>query len=158
MTLMPVEFYYPALAFVLWGLVLSLIPKADIKKLFWLSLVWGYLGTKIFIIFFSVLLNLFQWKHTMPFVFLGTPHWLALGWIFAMMLFLYFLPKTSQWYVLALYIFTFSLASAALDTIFHQAGLLEYIHWSPWCRFLIAGIWFFGSYRHHDYLVERGKL
>lgn len=155
---MPVEIYYPALAFVLWGLVLSLIPKAEIKRLFWLSLIWGYLGSKGFIIVFSGLLNLFQWKHAMPFVFLGAPHWLVLGWIFAIMLFLYFLPKTREWYVFALYVLAFSLSSAALDKIYNQAGLLEYIHWSPWYRFLIAMTWFYGAARHHDYLVAKGKL
>lgn len=154
----PIEFYYPALPFLLWGLVLSFIPKAEIRRLFWLSFLWGYLGSKTFAVILTTLFHLVRWKHAMPFQFLGVPHWLVLGWAFALMLYFYFLPKTKEWYAFPTYLFAFALASAALDRIFNQAGLLEYIHWNPFYRFILALAWFYGAARHYNYLVDRGRL
>lgn len=150
--------YYPALAFLLWALVLSFIPKEQIHRLFWLSFLWGYLGSKAFAVIIGNLLHLYRWKHAMPFEFLGAPHWLVLGWAFSLMLYFYFLPKTKEWYAFPAYLFAFSLASAALDRIFNQAGLLEYIHWNPFYRFLLAFAWFYGAAKHYRYLVEKGRL
>lgn len=154
----PIEYYYPALAFLLLILVVLFIPKAEFKKLFWLSFLWGYLGSKVFVFILSELFKLFIWKKAMPFVFLGVPHWLVLGWALSMMLYLYFLPKSKEWYAFPAYLFCFSLASAALDQIFHNTGLLEYIHWNPFCRFLVALPWFYGASRHYRYLVSKGRL
>lgn len=154
----PIELYYPALTFLLWFLVLSLVPKEQVRKLFWLSLLWGYLGSKAFAFLVGDIFHLFAWKHAMPFKFLGAPHWLVMGWIFAIMLYLYFMPKTKEWYAFPAYLFAFSLASAALDQIYHNLGLLEYIHWNPFWRFLVALGWFYGVARHYQYLVGQGKL
>lgn len=79
---LPVEYYYPALAFFLVLLVALFVPKEESKKLFWISFLWGYLGSKIFVIVFGGLMRLFKWKQAMPFEFLGAPHWLVLGWGF----------------------------------------------------------------------------
>lgn len=152
----PIEYYYPALAFLLLALVVLFIPKEDFKRLFWISFLWGYLGSKSFAFVVGEVLHLYQWKHAMPFKFLGAPHWLVLGWGLAMMLYLYFLPKSKEWYVFPVYLLIFTMASAALDQIFHNAGLLEYIHWSPLHRFVLALLWFYGAARHYNYLVSRG--
>ncbi len=154
----PVEFYYPSLAFLLWALVLSFIPKTEIRRLFWISFLWGYLGSKIFVIIFSNFFNLFRWNHSIPFEFLGAPHWLVLGWTFALMLYFYFLPKTKERYAFPTYLFAFALSSAALDRIFNHAGLLEYLHWNPFYRFIIALVWLYGAARHYKYLVDMGRL
>ncbi len=154
----PVEYYYPALAFVLLALVVLFVPKEEYKKLFWISFLWGYLGSKIFVLVFGELIQLFKWKQAMPFEFLGAPHWLVLGWGLALILFFYFIPKSEEWYAFPVYLLIFSISSAALDKIFHNAGLLEYIHWNPFYRFVVALIWFYGAARHYDYLVSRGRL
>lgn len=154
----PIEYYYPALALFLLLLVALFIPKEESKKLFWISFLWGYLGSKIFVIVFGGLLRLFKWKQAMPFEFLGAPHWLVLGWGLAMMLYFYFLPKSKEWYAFPVYLIIFSLTSAALDSIFHNAGLLEYIHWNSFCRFIVALVWFYGAARHYVFLVSRGRL
>lgn len=155
---LPIEMYYPALAFLLWALVVSLIPKEQIKRLFWLSFLWGYLGSKAFVFLISEVFRLYAWKRAMPFKFLGAPHWLVLGWAFALMLYFYFMPETKERYAFPAYLFAFSLASAALDQIFHQIGLLEYIHWNPFYRFILAMAWLYGAARHYRYLQAKDAL
>ncbi len=152
----PVEFYYPALAFLLLLLVVLFIPKAEIKQLFWISFLWGYVGSKAFAFIIGQALNLYKWKHAMPFEFLGAPHWLVLGWGLALMLYFYFLPESNDWYVFPTYLLIFAMASTALDKIFHNAGLLEYIHWNPLCRFILSLLWFYGAARHYVYLKAKG--
>jgi hypothetical protein len=36
--------------------------------------------------------------------------------------------------------------------------LLQYIHWNPFSRFIVALAWFYGATSHHNYLKEKGKL
>ena len=153
----PIEYYQPALAFLLLGLVVLFVPKEEVRKLFWLAFLWGYIGSKTFIVI-SGMLNLTKWKHMMPFEFLGAPHWLVFGWGMTMILFFSFMPKSKEWYAFPVYLLIFGLASAALDNIFHNAGLLEYIHWNPFYRFILTLIWFYGAAWHYNYLITKGKL
>ncbi len=154
----PVEYYYPALAFLLLVLVVLFVPREEFRKLFWLAFFWGYIMSKFFAIIIGSILHLYQWKHDMPFEFLGAPHWLVFGWGLALMLYFNFMPKAKEWYAFPIYLLIFSLSSAALDQIFHNAGLLEYIHWNPFYRFMFAIAWFYGAAWHYNYLVSRGRL
>ncbi len=154
----PVEYYYPILALLLLVLVIIFVPKEEFRKLFWLSFLWGYLGSKIFAIVIGELLHLYRWRHAEPFEFLGAPHWLVLGWGLAMMLYFYLLPASKERYAFPIYLLIFTMASTAIDWIFHSAGLLQYFHWNPGYRFLLALAWFYGAARHYRYLEERGRL
>ncbi|HBE77142.1 MAG TPA: hypothetical protein DDW65_05090 [Firmicutes bacterium] len=154
----PIEYYYPALALLLLGLVVLFVPRAEFRKLFWLAFLWGYVGSKIFIVIISDFFHLIKWKHAMPFEFLGAPHWLVFGWGLSMMIYFSCLPKSKVWYAFPTYLFIFALASAALDKIFNNLGLLEYVHWNPFYRFILAAIWFYGAAWHYNYLESKGKL
>ena len=153
----PVEYYQPALAFLLLGLVVIFVPKEEFRKLFWLAFLWGYIGSKIFVVILD-LLNFTKWEYIIPFEFLGVPHWLVFGWGLTMILFFSFMPKSKEWYAFPSYLFIFALASAALDNIFHNAGLLVYIHWNPCYRLVLTYLWFYGAARHYNYLVSKGRL
>lgn len=145
----PLNLYYPIFMLVMVAMVVLFIPREHYRHLFWISLFWGFIVCHIFIFCFGGIFQLFRWVHSFPFNFLGAPFFIKTAWLFAMMVYLYFLPKRKEWYVLPLYILMFSFVSAALDQIFHQMGLLVYKHWNPWYRFLVAIGWFFSATLHY---------
>ncbi len=155
---LPIKIYYPLFTFLMLFLTIIFVPKDKIKTLFWLSFIWGFLGSIFYVFIFSELFYLLKWQHAYPFSFYGTPVWLNVAWLLSIMLYLYFLPIQKEWYYFASYLFGFSLASAILDKIFNQIGLLQYIHWNPFFRFIIALGWFYGAAYHHNCLKEKGKL
>lgn len=154
----PIEYNYPILALLLFGIVLSFIPKEEVRRLFWISFLWGYLESKLSVFIFSKIFKCYQYRYAMPFEFLGAPHWLVLGWTFTLMIYFYFLPKTKEWYAFPIYLFAFTLTSTALDKIMNQIGLLEYINWNPFYRFIIALLLFYAAARHYRYLIEKNGL
>ncbi len=153
---MPVELAYPLFSLFLFFLAVILIPRDKFKDLFWVSLLWGYMFS-ILSAFLGKQLGLFEWEHIFPFEFLGSVQWLDFAWIFAVMLFLYYIPESKGWYVYPSYLAIFSLASAAIDMIFHELGLLTYVNWNPFCRFGLALLWFYGATVHHRYQVKRDE-
>lgn len=104
------------------------------------------------------ILKLFEWQHTMPFNFYGHPTWINVAWLLSIMLYLHFLPTQKEWYYFASYLFGFATASAVIDKIFNQIGMLQYSHWNPLYRFFIALIWFYGAAYHYDYMRKKEKL
>lgn len=154
----PIGVYYPVFTFLMLFLTIIFIPKHKFKALFWISFIWGFLFSIFFVFIFSGMLNLLKWQHTMPFAFYGSPVWLNVAWLLSIMLYLYFLPAQKEWYFFTSYLLGFAFASAVLDTIFNQIGLLEYIHWNPFYRFIVALFWFYGAAYHHNYLKGKGKI
>ncbi|MBS4030063.1 MAG: hypothetical protein KGZ63_01380 [Clostridiales bacterium] len=148
----PHDIYYFALALLMSLFMIILIPRDDIKRLFGVSFVWGYFGSFVFVIALGGLLQLFSWQQT-AFTFLNSPFLLNLAWVPAVMLYLYFLPKANV--LFWLYLVTFSLVSAGLDSIFNQLGTLQYINWSPVARFFVAIVWFLGATLHLNYLSKK---
>ncbi len=149
----PIEYYYPIFSFFMFSLAYLLIPREKFTNLFWFGLIWGFLFNIIFNLIFGSLFNLFRYQHTEAFSFLGSPLWINFAWIFAVMLYLYYLPQETKWYLFPLYIFTFSVASAALDLVFNQTGMLTYANWNPFYRFIFALIWFYGLTLHSKALA-----
>jgi hypothetical protein len=154
----PVEFFYPIFTFLMLLLTMLFVPRKEFKSLFWLSFIWGFGVSIFFVLIFSELLNLLKWRYAFPFTFYGSPVWLNIAWLFSIMIFLYYLPTQKEWYYFTIYLFGFAFASAILDQIFMQIGLLEYIHWNPICRFFVALAWFYGAAFHHHFMKEKGKL
>ena len=150
MNRIPVGLYYLIIAFLMWGLALVLIPKEKFKPLFWYGLIWGYLAGHIFAWIFGVGLHCYEYKLIKPFRPFYANAWLNFAWIPAIMIYLFHLPTSNLWYVYPLYLVTFSLASASIDDIFHEAGLLKYYHWSSLIRFIITLTWFWGVKVHYN--------
>ncbi len=151
---LPHDIYYFGFGLMMFLFMAILIPREAIRKLFALSLIWGYLGSLIFVVVFTRLLNLFQWEET-AFSFAGSPFILNLAWAPALLIYFYFLPK--QKHLFWLYLVTFSLVSAGIDVIFNQLGTLQYIFWGPLGRAIVAIIWFLGATFHLNYLTERER-
>jgi len=143
------DYYYIGFALLMAALVLALIPRTAIRKLFGFSLVWGYLGSFSFVNFLGEgILNLFSWNEADPFIFIKTPFLLNLAWAPAVMIYLYFVPKPKHLFYL--YFLSFTLISAGLDEVFHRLGLLRYIFWNPFFRFIVAFLWLYGVTWHAE--------
>ena len=154
----PIEYYYPAFTILILVLTMVFVPKEKIKSFFWLSLLWGFLGSMIIGTIFGGIFKLFKWEYAMPFLVYGHPTWINLAWLLAFIIYLYYLPTQKEWYYLAIYLVCFATASAILDLIFNQIGILHYRHWNPFYRFIVALLWFYGAACHCNYLKAKGKL
>ncbi len=153
---LPIELYYPAFSLFMMFLAIVFVPREKFKSFFWIGLLWGYVFS-ILASFLGNNLNLFRWEHIQPFGFLTSVQWLDLAWIFAVILFLYYIPEDPGWYVYPVYLIIFSIASAALDMVFHELGLLTYVNWSPIWRFILAFIWFYGATLHYNYQLKKRR-
>lgn len=147
----PHDIYYIGFGLIMFLLVVSLVPREGIRRLFGISIIWGYLGSFVFIAFFSSLLNLFAWQET-AFTFFGSPIIINLAWALALLIYLYFLPKSKH--LFWLYLLTFSLISVGLDTVFNQLGILQYISWGLTARFAVSVAWFLGASFHLNYISK----
>ncbi|MCR3923003.1 MAG: hypothetical protein NUK65_10900, partial [Firmicutes bacterium] len=148
----PHDIYYFTFTFLMALFMIILIPREDIKRLFGISFVWGYFGSLVFVITLGRLMSLFSWQET-AFTFLNSPFLLNLAWVPALMLYLYFLPKEKV--LFWLYLLTFALVSAGLDSIFNQLGTLQYISWNPFARFIVAIVWLLSTTLHFKYLSKK---
>ncbi len=153
---LPHDIYYLVFALMLFLFMVILVPREGIKKLFVLSFIWGFLGSLIFVLVFSSLLNLFRWEET-AFSFFSSPFLLNLAWAPAILIYLYFLPEKIK-HLFWLYLLTFSLVSAGLDSLFYQLGTLQYISWGPLERFLAAVVWLLGAAFHYHRLGKNGNV
>jgi hypothetical protein len=148
------ELAYPFFALFLLVLTIVYVPKQKFGSLFWVSLVWGFFFSIIFNLIFGEWLHLFHWEHAYPFIFLGSPIWLSIAWLAAIMFYLRFIPTREVWYVFPVYLLVFVFASLALETIFNQAGLFFYTGWNPFYRFLASLILFYGAAWHQRVLSK----
>lgn len=89
----------------------------------------------------SFRLGLFYFEHSAPFELLGVPIWKAFAWSPSTMIFLYFKPPLKRMALFAAYVVTFGLVSAMIDATFHGLGIIVYLRWSPFARFLLSVVW-----------------
>jgi hypothetical protein len=86
----PLALYYPIFTLLILLLTIILVPKDQFKVLFWFGLLWGFLGSMVFVLITSDLLHLLAWRHILPFSFYGNSIWLNIAWILSIMLYLAF--------------------------------------------------------------------
>lgn len=132
-------------------LVLVFVPRREIKKVFWFSLLWGSTVDAILILLFRIF-NIYYYDKLEPFNFFGVPIWISLAWSPAIILFIYFYPDRKEWYYQIFYITFFSMAGVGIGLFFTQVGLLKEVHWNELLRFPMHFIWFYGAARHYQYL------
>ncbi len=142
---------YPIFALLMLFLVLAFVPRKEIKKLFWFSLLWGSTVDAVLILLFRML-NLYHYVKLEPFNFLGAPLWIPLAWSPAFILFIYFYPNRKEWYYTTFYIAAFSMMGVAIGLFFTQVGLIKEVHWNEFLRFPVHFIWFYGALKHYQRL------
>ncbi len=152
----PLTLYYFAFPLALLILMIAFLDRKQIKSLFWFGLLWGSVLTTLIIYIADDILNLVKYQHAYPFTIMRLPLLFDLAWTPAIIMFIRFLPNRKIRYPYYTYILTFALINAANDEVFHQIGLLKYIHWSPIVRFLISLPYFYGVALHYEHLEKKG--
>ncbi|HEX7714526.1 MAG TPA: hypothetical protein VF531_10955 [Bacillota bacterium] len=138
------------------ALVIVFVPRREIKKLFWFSLLWGSMVDFLLVELFR-LLNFYRYENSFPLEFYGSPIMLNLAWSQAIILFIHFLPRRKEWYVLPFYIAMFSMIGTAIGVFFKNAGLIREIHWNELLRFPVWVVWFYGVCWHYNRLRARDR-
>lgn len=152
----PLVLYYFAFPILLLGLAIICLDRKTFKSLFWFGLIWGSVLTTLIIFISDNLLNLVKYHHADPFTFFHLPVFFDLGWTPAIMMYLYFLPTKKTGYGFYVYILTFCIINSINDELFHQIGLLEYIHWNAFIRFLISLPYFYFVAVHYLNMKSKG--
>ena len=150
---LPLYMLYPLLALGLFVVMVTLVPREYIRKYFFAGLLWGTLGSWLFVLAAQGL-NLFHYQHVEPFGVLEAPIWLNLAWAAAIVVFLYNRPPKEHSVVFWIYVVLFSFLSAAFDQTMNNLGLLDYIFWSPWARFCVAIPWLWGTLWFQECIIE----
>jgi hypothetical protein len=145
--------YYPAFALTMLFFVLVFIPRKEIKKIFWFSSLWGS-GVDLILILLFKTLNLYRYVKASPFDFYGSPIFINLSWSAAVMLFIHFLPIRKEKYVLPLYLSIYGIFGVFIGVFLTNAGLIVEIHWNELLRFPVIYLWFYGCYKHYQYLKK----
>ena len=153
---MPNSLYYLAYALTMFIVMLALVPRKEIKSLFWFSIIWGICVDLLLILLFRFL-NLYIYVNDMPFDFYGSPILLNLSWSPAIILFIYFMPKRPEWYIFPLYLIAFGMIGTFIGIFLHNVGLLEEIHWHELLRFPVITSWFYAAWRHYNVLMSEEK-
>ncbi len=143
--------YYPAFAFIMLFFVLVFVPRKELKKIFWFSLLWGT-GLDVTLVLLFKALKLYHYVNADPFNFYGSPMFINLAWAAAVMLFIYFLPARKEKYILLLYIATYAMLGVFIGVFLTKAGLIVETRWNVLLRFPIIYLAFYGVYKHYQYL------
>lgn len=132
-------------------LVLLFIPKPEIQRLFWLSMLWGSGSDFIFEhIYYFFHITLYQ--HMEPFNIGFLPLWTVCAWTPANILYFYFLPKRKEAYVFWVNLVMWSGFCYVVATILKNLDLLVFIHGGPWLWFFISIPFYYFMAKHYRYL------
>jgi hypothetical protein len=154
----PFIFYYLGFPAILLLLTIIFLDRKTLQSLFWLGLIWGSGFSTLIIVIADNCFHLLRYQHASPFTFFGSPVLLHLAWAPAILMFLHFLPNRKISYAFYAYILIFSFMSSIIDEIFHQIGLLKYIHWNSFVRFVITLPYYYFLAVHYLMLKSKGAL
>ncbi|HEX3047445.1 MAG TPA: hypothetical protein VHY08_22020 [Bacillota bacterium] len=146
--------YYPAFAATMLFFVLVFIPRKEIQKIFWFSLLWGT-GLDLILVLLFKALNLYHYIKADPFDFYGSPVFINLAWAAAVMLFIHFLPARKEKYVFPLYLAMYALLGVLIGVFFAKADLIVETHWNELLRFPVVYLSFYAGYKHYQYLKNK---
>lgn len=136
--------WYPFLAIGLFVAMVLLVPREHIKRFFAHGIIFGIVVGTLFTLVWQAL-DIYQYHRQGPFSWFGANAWLTMAWTATMIIFLNFLPTTTKPYLYWGYIVGMAMTSSFLSEIFHQMGLLEYVHWNAIWRLIIGFIWFWAT-------------
>jgi hypothetical protein len=134
--------------------VLVFIPRKELAKTFWFSLLWGS-GLSLILILLFKTLNLYHYVKADPFDFYGSPIFINLAWATAVMLFIHFLPVRKERYVLPLYLSMYAVLGVFIGTFLTKAGLIVEAHWNELLRFPVVYLSFYACLKHYQYLKKK---
>lgn len=148
---------YPLMfAFGILLLTIIFIPRDEIRKLFWLSVLLGS-GLDLANESGLTLLGITWYDHTAPFKIGLLPLWTILAWAPAVMLFIYFIPQRSEKYIQWLYIFIWSVFSWFVAIIFNNLEILVFLKGGPWIWFILGMIYYPLIIKYYQFLQARSQ-
>ena len=117
-------YFYKALLF---GIAAyAVIPKHEFKRYLLYGFIFGAIGDVIMVIITGPVLNLIKYSNMGPFGIWGViTFWTPIAWMFAFMLFFYFLPVRTVF--LIPYIVGFAIFGYMVGLVLSGLGLFEYI-------------------------------
>ncbi|AGL03416.1 hypothetical protein [Desulfoscipio gibsoniae] len=117
-------FFYKALLF---GIAAyAIIPRPEFKKYLIYGFIFGAIGDIIVLLITGPVLNLYKYFHLGPFGIWGIfTFWTPISWMFAFMLFFYFLPVRIPF--LLPYVAGFSMFGYMVGLVLQGLGMYEYI-------------------------------
>lgn len=149
----PIQWGYIIFAALIFLFLVVFVPRQQIKKLFWFSLMWGP-TVDVLLVWTTKVLSLYQYTYLKPFEFFGAPIFNALAWSPAIILFLYFLPEQKERYIIPIYIGLFSMVGVFIGAYYTEFGLVRNIHFHYLLRFPIWYLWFSGALWHYRKLYK----
>lgn len=108
----PLAYIYVIYAFALGTMTLLLVPRAEIRRLAILGIIYGAITDFFMVIIATHLLGIGGYKNFYPFGFMGIPFFPLLAWSSYFIMYLYFLPSEKPWDII------FTLAATGYDIIF----------------------------------------
>jgi hypothetical protein len=156
---MPIHPIYPIqLGYIIFAALVFIfqsvfVPREQIRKLFWFSLLWGPTVDVLLVLIIKVL-NLYQYTYLKPFDFLGTPILNSLAWSPAIILFIHFLPEQKERYIVPVYIGLFSMVGVFVGAYYTELGLVHETHFHYVLRFPIWYLWFSATFWHYHRLYK----
>ncbi|WP_075366905.1 hypothetical protein [Desulfosporosinus metallidurans] len=137
-------------------LMVVFIPRGEIQKLFWFSVLCGA-GLNLSIEYIFVHIGLTRYEHIIPFNFGVLPIWTVLAWAPAVMLFIYFLPQRKETYIRWMYILLWSIFTWGVAVIFSNLGILVFIKGGPWIWFITGFVCYPFIIKYYRFLGTRSK-
>jgi hypothetical protein len=134
--------------------VLAFIPRRELKKIFWFSLLWGT-GLDLILVLLFKILNLYHYVKAEPFDFYGSPIFINLSWAAAVMLFIHFLPGRKEKYVIPVYTGMYAVLGVFIGIFLTKAGLIVETHWNALWRFPVIYLAFYACHKHYLYLKKK---
>ncbi|KAF1084791.1 hypothetical protein SPSYN_01961 [Sporotomaculum syntrophicum] len=132
-------FFYKALLF---GIAAyAVIPRHEFKRYLIYGFIFGGIADVVVIIVLEPILNLIKYHNLGPFSIYGLfSFWTPVSWMFAFMIFFYFLPVRKVF--LIPYIIGFSLFGYMVGIVLNGLGLFEYIGIQKYLAPIVFFVWF----------------
>ncbi|MTI84471.1 MAG: hypothetical protein FH756_11325 [Firmicutes bacterium] len=134
-----IYFFYKALLF---GIAAyAVIPKPEFKRYLLYGFIFGAIGDVIMVTLTGPILNLIKYHNMGPFSVFGLfSFWTPIAWMFAFMLFFYFLPARRAF--LYPYIVGFSIFGYMVGLVLSGLGLFDYIGFYKYSALIVFIVWF----------------
>ncbi|MHB9093799.1 MAG: hypothetical protein ACYC21_03935 [Eubacteriales bacterium] len=132
----------PFIKAIMFGIAtVAVIPRQYYKKFFIYGFIFGAIGDGVFVLILGHGFHLFKYYGMGPFSVYGLfPFWTPVAWMFAFMLFFYFLPVRKIF--LSLHILGFAFFGYFVGVVLEGFGVFQYIGFWRYIAPLFFVLWF----------------
>ena len=153
---LPYLFYYLSFAFGMLFFMLVFMSKLEIRKLFWLGMLYGS-GISFTFEHIYHFVGFTRYHYIEPFNFGYLSILEVASWTPATLLFIHFLPQREEKYIHWLYFFTWSAFTGFIAVIFENLGILEFVRVGPWLWFFVGFVFYYVLAKIYSFLEANRK-